>query len=88
MNPKLMRAGAHGFLLKDVNPENLVAGLRYVAAGDAFARARHHPPPHREVCTTEAAVATYPQQGAAQAIVVAYENGVVDIGQEGFEPSN
>jgi DNA-binding NarL/FixJ family response regulator len=31
-----LRAGASGFLLKDVPPEQLVAGIRAVAAGDAL----------------------------------------------------
>jgi DNA-binding NarL/FixJ family response regulator len=31
-----MRAGASGFLLKDAPPEQLVAGIRMVAAGDAL----------------------------------------------------
>jgi DNA-binding NarL/FixJ family response regulator len=31
-----LRAGASGFLLKDVPPEQLVAGIRTVAAGDAL----------------------------------------------------
>jgi DNA-binding NarL/FixJ family response regulator len=31
-----LRAGASGFLLKDVSPEHLVAGLRLVAEGDAL----------------------------------------------------
>jgi DNA-binding NarL/FixJ family response regulator len=31
-----LRAGASGFLLKDVPPEHLVAGIRSVAAGDAL----------------------------------------------------
>jgi DNA-binding NarL/FixJ family response regulator len=31
-----LRAGASGFLLKDVPPEQLVAGIRVVAAGDAL----------------------------------------------------
>ncbi len=31
-----LRAGASGFLLKDVTPEQLVAGVRTVAAGDAL----------------------------------------------------
>ncbi len=31
-----LRAGASGFLLKDVRPEQLVAGLRTVSAGDAL----------------------------------------------------
>src|SRR5207253_1110586 len=32
----LVRAGASGFLLKDVPPEQLVAGIRAVASGDAL----------------------------------------------------
>ena len=31
-----LRAGASGFLLKDVPPEQLVAGIRAVAQGDAL----------------------------------------------------
>jgi DNA-binding NarL/FixJ family response regulator len=31
-----LRAGASGFLLKDVSPENLLAGIRAVAAGDSL----------------------------------------------------
>jgi DNA-binding NarL/FixJ family response regulator len=31
-----MRAGASGFLLKDVPPEQLIAGIRMIAAGDAL----------------------------------------------------
>jgi DNA-binding NarL/FixJ family response regulator len=31
-----LRAGASGFLLKDVPPEQLVAGIRAVASGDAL----------------------------------------------------
>src|SRR6266852_1457749 len=31
-----LRAGASGFLLKDVPPEQLIAGIRAVASGDAL----------------------------------------------------
>jgi DNA-binding NarL/FixJ family response regulator len=33
---RALRAGAAGFLLKDVRPEELVAGIRTVASGDAL----------------------------------------------------
>ena len=35
-----LRAGASGFLLKDVPPEQLAAGIRVVARGRGAARAR------------------------------------------------
>jgi DNA-binding NarL/FixJ family response regulator len=35
-----LRAGASGFLLKDVRPEELVAGIRTVASGDAVVAPR------------------------------------------------
>jgi DNA-binding NarL/FixJ family response regulator len=34
--PEALRAGASGFLLKDVPPEQLVVGIRSVASGDAL----------------------------------------------------
>ena len=41
-----LRAGASGFLLKDVPPADFVAAIRIVAAGDALlAPARHAPAP-------------------------------------------
>ena len=40
-----LRAGASGFLLKDVPPAELVAGIRIVALGDAVVSPRDHPPP-------------------------------------------
>ena len=40
-----LRAGASGFLLKDTQPDSLVAAIRTIAAGDAvLAPDRHHPP--------------------------------------------
>ena len=44
-----LRAGASGFLLKDVPAEQLVAGIRVVARGRRPARALGHPPPDRGV---------------------------------------
>ena len=44
-----LRAGASGFLLKDVPPEQLAAGIRVVAARRGAARAVDHPPPDRGV---------------------------------------
>ena len=39
-----LRAGASGFLLKDVPPEQLAAGIRVVAQGEALLAPSHHPP--------------------------------------------
>ena len=44
-----LRAGASGFLLKDVPPAELVAAIRTVARGDAVVVAAHHPAPARGV---------------------------------------
>ena len=44
-----LRAGASGFLLKDVPPEQLAAGIRVVAARRRAARADDHPPADRGV---------------------------------------
>jgi DNA-binding NarL/FixJ family response regulator len=44
-----LRAGASGFLLKDVPADQLAAGVRMVAAGDALLAPRDHPPPDRAV---------------------------------------
>ena len=44
-----LRAGASGFLLKDVPPEELTAGIRLVASGDAVVSPAYHPPPSRRV---------------------------------------
>ena len=39
-----LRAGASGFLLKDVPPEQLAAGIRVVAQGEALLAPSDHPP--------------------------------------------
>ena len=44
-----LRAGASGFLLKDVPPEQLVAGIRAVASGDALLAPCGHTPGDRGV---------------------------------------
>ena len=44
-----LRAGASGFLLKDVPPEQLAAGIRVVAAGRGAAGAVDHQAPDRGV---------------------------------------
>ncbi len=44
-----LEAGASGFLLKDAPPEQLVAGIRVVAARRLAARALGHPTPDRVV---------------------------------------
>ena len=44
-----LRAGASGFLLKDVPPAELVAAIRTVARGDAVVSPRDHPAPARGV---------------------------------------
>ena len=44
-----LRAGASGFLLKDVPPAELVAAIRTVARGDAVVSPADHPAPARGV---------------------------------------
>ena len=44
-----LRAGASGFLLKDVPPEQLAAGIRMVHARRSVARPQHHPATHRRI---------------------------------------
>jgi DNA-binding NarL/FixJ family response regulator len=124
-----LRAGASGFLLKDAPPEQLVAGIRTVAAGDSLlapsitrrliegfvnrpapgareapdlqdltprevevleliGRGRSNAEIARELIVTEATVKTHVAhvfskldlRDRAQAVVVAYETGVVQPG--------
>ena len=44
-----LRAGASGFLLKDVPPDQLAAGVRMVGDGDALLAPEHHPKADRGV---------------------------------------
>ena len=124
-----LRAGASGFLLKDTPPEQLVAAIRVVAAGDALLspavtrrvieefvdRPRQGPPPRgldeltarerevlmlvarglsnaeiaRELFVSETTVKTHVARiltklglrDRVQAVVLAYESGVVEPGQ-------
>jgi DNA-binding NarL/FixJ family response regulator len=129
-----LRAGASGFLLKDVPPEQLIAAVRIVAAGDAliaptitkrlieqFARSAppRTPPPHlerltpreREILTliargmsnneiaddltlSQATVKTHVKRilskldlrDRVQAVVLAYEAGLVTPGESAQRP--
>ena len=46
-----LRAGASGFLLKDVTAERLFDAVRVIAAGDALLAPGDHPPAHQRVRT-------------------------------------
>ena len=50
-----LRAGASGFLLKDVPADQLVEGIRLIAAGEALLAPSRHPPPDRGVRRVAAA---------------------------------
>jgi DNA-binding NarL/FixJ family response regulator len=131
-----LRAGASGFLLKDAPPEQLVAGIRTVAAGEALVAPSitrrliegfvRRPPPHpisgdgleeltprehevlellghglsnaeiaESLFVSEATVKTHVARvfsklelrDRAQAVVYAYESGLVQPGEAG-ETSN
>jgi DNA-binding NarL/FixJ family response regulator len=125
-----LQAGASGFLLKDVPPEHLVAGIRVVAEGDSllspsvtrrliesFVRDRRHapaPPQLNDLTTREAEIFGLVARGLSnaeiadllvvsrttvkthvarvlaklelrdriQAVVLAYETGIIRPGQE------
>jgi DNA-binding NarL/FixJ family response regulator len=132
-----LRAGASGFLLKDLPAEHLVAAVRAVAAGDAllapavtrrlierFARlpdpAAKPPPGYEELTTREREVFAMVGRGLtnaqimkrlvvseptvkthvarifsklnihdrAQAVVLAYESGIVRPGEHNQDPSH
>ena len=53
-----LQAGASGFLLKDVQPELLVAGIRAVHAGESLLAPERHPPDDRVVPATAAPAST------------------------------
>ena len=50
-----LRAGASGFLLKDVTPADFVAAIRVVASGEALIAPVGDPPPARAVRAAHAA---------------------------------
>ena len=53
-----LRAGASGFLLKDVTAERLFDAVRVIAAGDALLAPDRHPPADQRVRPAAAAAAT------------------------------
>ena len=59
-----LRAGASGFVLKDEPPEQLIAAVRTVAAGDALLSPAGDPPRHPALRT---AAATGPAAGGGGA---------------------
>src|SRR5918997_5496407 len=73
-----LRAGASGFLLKDVPPEQLAAGIRVVAAGDALLA------PAITKRLIQEFAAGRPAEPAVQPgeafVVLAYESGLVTPG--------
>jgi len=58
-----LRAGASGFLLKDVPPEELIAAISVVAGGDALIAPRNHEAAHRAVRGDGAADGRGPRSG-------------------------
>ena len=99
-----LRAGASGFLLKDVSPEQLVAAVRLVAAGDALLApsivrrfverfATPARPPKGSVEADLSSLTAREREVArilsklglrdrVQAVVIAYEAGVVVPGEQ------
>jgi DNA-binding NarL/FixJ family response regulator len=84
-----LRAGASGFLLKDVLPEDLIAAVRVVAAGDGLiARGLSNGEIAEELVLSEATVKTHVKRvlsklglrDRVQAVVLAYEAGLVTPG--------
>ena len=61
-----LRAGASGFLLKDVPPEQLVAGIRVDRRRRVAARPDGHPPPDRDVRARAPADAPQPPPRLAE----------------------
>ena len=74
-----LRAGASGFLLKDVPPEQLAAGIRVVAQGEALLA----PSITRRLIKEFAAASPTPPKPpkGLDAVVLAYESGVAVPGK-------
>src|ERR687891_367478 len=85
-----LRAGASGFLLKDVPPEQLIDGIRAVANGDALlapsiTRRLSNAEIAKELFVSETTVKTHVAhvlmklglRDRVQAVVLAYESGLV-----------
>src|SRR6266700_3191296 len=70
-----LRAGASGFLLKDATPEDLLAAIRIVAAGEALLAPAATPKTH-----VSRILAKLGLRDRAQLVIAAYESGLITPG--------